>query len=187
MLGNHDGCPYSGSMPVGVGFPNTLGKVGFLPRSLFTHLLDLYGISIALAIHFLDHSQVTLDIALLWSADARSNRVLLTFHSAGVKTRPRRNTFTASHRAKNECVPLMDCDRKLTVCGTNMLLAERIIPTGIMARSQETLDIAGISIAVAIHSLDPLECRRREESCTIDISLRWSENQTTKEHFYGQS
>ena len=38
-------------------------------------------------------SQVTLDIALLWSADARRNRVLLTFHSAGVKTRPRRNTF----------------------------------------------------------------------------------------------
>ena len=29
----------------------------------------------------------------------------------------------------------------------------------------------------------PLECRREEESCSIDISLRWSENQTTKEHF----
>ena len=29
----------------------------------------------------------------------------------------------------------------------------------------------------------PLECRREEESCSIDIALRWSENQTTKEHF----
>ena len=30
-------------------------------------------------------SQVTLDIALLWSADAGRNRVLLTSHSSGVK------------------------------------------------------------------------------------------------------
>ena len=64
-----------------------------------------------------------------------------------------------------------------------------------LAISQVTLHIAGISIAVAIHSLDPLECRREEESCTIDISqdllsrslssrlIHWSENQTTKEHF----
>ena len=29
----------------------------------------------------------------------------------------------------------------------------------------------------------PLECRCEEESCSIDIALRWSENQTTKEHF----
>ncbi len=29
--------------------------------------------------------QVTLDIALLWSADAGKNRVLLTSHSSGVK------------------------------------------------------------------------------------------------------
>ena len=29
----------------------------------------------------------------------------------------------------------------------------------------------------------PLECRCGEESCSIDISLRWSENQTTTEHF----
>ena len=36
----------------------------------------------------------------------------------------------------------MVCDRKLTVCGTKVLLAERIIPTGIMARYQVTLDIA---------------------------------------------
>ena len=35
----------------------------------------------------------------------------------------------------------MDCDRKLTVCGTKVLLAERIIPTGMMGRSQETLHI----------------------------------------------
>ena len=41
-----------------------------------------------------------------------------------------------------------------------------------------------ISIALAIHSLDPLECRREEESCSIDIALRWSENQTTKERFF---
>ncbi|MDE0502956.1 MAG: hypothetical protein OXI86_02665, partial [Candidatus Poribacteria bacterium] len=31
-------------------------------------------------------SQVTLDIALRWSADAGRNLVLLTLHSAGVKT-----------------------------------------------------------------------------------------------------
>ena len=29
----------------------------------------------------------------------------------------------------------------------------------------------------------PLECRRDGESCSIDISLLRSENQTTKEHF----
>ena len=34
---------------------------------------------------------------------------------------------------------LLDCDRKLTVCGTKVLLVERIIPTGIMARYQVTL------------------------------------------------
>ena len=34
---------------------------------------------------------------------------------------------------------LLDCDRQLTVCGTNVLLVERIIPTRIMARSQVTL------------------------------------------------
>ena len=34
---------------------------------------------------------------------------------------------------------LLDCDRKLTVCGTSVLLVERIIPTGIMVRSQLTL------------------------------------------------
>ena len=28
----------------------------------------------------------------------------------------------------------------------------------------------------------PLECRHEEESCPIDIALRWSEKQTTKEH-----
>ena len=38
------------------------------------------------------------------------------------------------------------------------LLAERIIPIGIMGRYQVTLHIAQISIALAIHSLDPLEC-----------------------------
>ena len=30
----------------------------------------------------------------------------------------------------------------------------------------------------------PLECRRGEASCSIDISLRRSENQTTKEHLF---
>ena len=39
-------------------------------------------------------SQVTLDIALRWSADARRNRFLLTSHSAGVKSILRRNTFS---------------------------------------------------------------------------------------------
>ena len=53
----------------------------------------------------------------------------------------------------------MDCDRKLTVCGTKVLLAERIIPTGIMARYQVTLDIedlyrTGIFIALPIQWLD---------------------------------
>ena len=67
--------------------------------------------------------------------------------------------FETCHRAKNERVPLMDCDRKLTVCGTKVLLAERIIPTGIMACSQVTLPIntphgAGFTIAFAIHSVD---------------------------------
>ena len=38
-------------------------------------------------------SQVTLHIALLWSADAGRDHVLLTSHSSGVKTRPRRNAF----------------------------------------------------------------------------------------------
>ena len=64
---------------------------------------------------------------------------------------------------------------------------------------QVTLDIAGISIALAIHSLDPLECRRKEESCSIDISqdllsrslysrlILWSENQTTKERLFEAS
>ena len=53
----------------------------------------------------------------------------------------------------------------------------------------------GSTIALTIRSFDPLECRREEESCTIDISqdllsrslssrlIHWSENQTTKEHF----
>ena len=53
------------------------------------------------------------------------------------------------------CHDLLDCDRRLTVCGTNVLLAERIIPTGIMARSQVTLDIEeldGSSIVQVIHS-----------------------------------
>ena len=36
----------------------------------------------------------SIDMALRWSADARRNRMLLTFHSAGVKTRLRRNTFS---------------------------------------------------------------------------------------------
>ena len=49
--------------------------------------------------------------------------------------------------------------------------------------SSNTRHCTGSTIALAIHSFDPLECRREEESCTIDISLRWSENQTTKEHF----
>ena len=53
--------------------------------------------------------------------------------------------------------------------------------------SQETLDIAGISIAVAIHSLDPLECRHEEESYSIDISLRWSESHSTKVRFFETS
>ena len=48
--------------------------------------------------------------------------------------------------------------------------------------SQVTLNIAGISIAVVIHSLDPLECGDWAHHDSIDISLRWSENQTTKEH-----
>ena len=30
--------------------------------------------------------------------------------------------------------------------------------------------MAGISIAVVIHSLDPLQCRRGEASCSIDIA-----------------
>ena len=34
---------------------------------------------------------------------------------------------------------LLDCDRKLTVCGTSVLPAEGIIPTGIMARSKMTV------------------------------------------------
>ena len=38
----------------------------------------------------------SIDMALLWSADARRNRMLLTSHSAGVKTRLRRNTFHSS-------------------------------------------------------------------------------------------
>ena len=52
---------------------------------------------------------------------------------------------------------LLDCDRKLTVCGTNVLLVERIIPLGIMARYQVTLDIEEPHrsfIAQVIHSFD---------------------------------
>ena len=37
---------------------------------------------------------------------------------------------------------LLDCDRKLTVYGTSVLLVERIIPPGIMARYQVTLSIS---------------------------------------------
>ena len=33
----------------------------------------------------------------------------------------------------------------------------------------------------------PLECRRKEESCSIDISLRWSENHSTKERVFEAS
>ena len=44
----------------------------------------------------------------------------------------------ASHRAKTSCEMLyhnlLDCDRQLTVCGTRVLPAERIIPTSKMAR-----------------------------------------------------
>ena len=46
---------------------------------------------------------------------------------------------------------LLDCDRQLTVCGTNVLLVERIIPTGIMARSKMTVhnwQMARIDIAI---------------------------------------
>ena len=43
-----------------------------------------------------------------------------------------------------------------------------------MARSQVTLDIAGISIAVVIHSLDPLERGSQTHHDSIDIALRWS-------------
>ena len=42
----------------------------------------------------------------------------------------------------------------------------------------------GISIALIAHSLDlhwSAEIGKHQDS--IDISLRWSENQTTKEHF----
>ena len=38
-----------------------------------------------------------------------------------------------------------------------------------MGRDRVLLTL-GSSIALAIHSLDPLECRRGEESCSIDIS-----------------
>ena len=38
--------------------------------------------------------QVTLNVSLLWSADAMRNHVLLTFHSSGVETILRRNTFS---------------------------------------------------------------------------------------------
>ena len=58
------------------------------------------------------------------------------------------------------------------------------MPIGMMGRYQVTLHISGISIAVTIHSLDPLECRRRDESCSIDISLRWSENHFKTERFF---
>ena len=33
----------------------------------------------------------------------------------------------------------------------------------------------------------PLECRRKEETCSIDISLRWSENHSTKERLFEAS
>ena len=39
---------------------------------------------------------------------------------------------------------LLDCDRKLTVYRTNVLLVERIIPTRIMARYQVTLDMGDL-------------------------------------------
>ena len=62
-------------------------------------------------------------------------------------------------------------------------LSTRLILWSADARRDRILLTSKFSIALAIHSFDPLECRREEESCSIDIALRWSENQTTKERF----
>ena len=35
--------------------------------------------------------------------------------------------------------------------------------------SSNTPHVAGFTIALTIRSFDPLECRREEESCSIDI------------------
>ena len=67
-------------------------------------------------------SQVTLDIALLWSADAGRDRVLLTSHSAGVKPFYEGTLF-----------------QNLSWSEKRVLLAERIMPTGIMACYQGSL------------------------------------------------
>ena len=63
--------------------------------------------------------QVTLDIALLWSAEIGRITILLTFHSAGVKNMPERNVFQSLSQSEER-----------------VLFAERIIPTGIIACSQ---------------------------------------------------
>ena len=55
------------------------------------------------------HYQVTLDIALRWSADAGTNLVLLTSHSAGVKSIfLKQHLLNACHRSKNECYVLKE-------------------------------------------------------------------------------
>ncbi len=68
---------------------------------------------------------------------------------------------------------LLDCARKLTVCGTSMLLAERIIPTGIIGRLPSNTPHCA-----------PLERGDWTHHDSIDIALLWSENQTTKEYFF---
>ena len=108
----------------------------------------------------------SIDIALLWSADARRNRVLLTLgisialiiHSLDLRWSE--NQTTKLHFSR------LVIERKRNVaCGKNY--SDR--DNGVLSSNTR--------------HCTPLECRREEESCSIDITLRWSENQTTNEHF----
>ena len=84
--------------------------------------------------------QVTLDIALLWSADVARNRVLLTSHSSGVKPFYEETLIQSSSLSESW-----------------VSLDEEIIPPRIMCAIDKTSgqeNLYGSSIAFVIHSLD---------------------------------
>ena len=56
-----------------------------------------------------------------------------------------------------------------------MLLVERIIPRDNGVLSSNTRDCAGFTIAVVIHSVDPLERGNLDTLYSINISILWIE------------
>ena len=69
---------------------------------------------------------------------------------------------------------LLDCDRKLTVCGTNVLLAERIIP----AWDNGALSSNTLRKTVVSDELKPMKSRHRDWEITPTVYMELRREET---------